>query len=142
MAQTPKYDLEEAKSLASDCDILFPNKSVNAVIAVFKDIIGSPKTTVEADDFIRDELAKLELKDFAERTLVFQNTVVADVYGKIINGQPWYIKFLIRIEDGETWLEELSFHPPDRPLKLQSGNIIDKGGLCYDETKKVWRMWE
>ncbi len=141
MAQTPKFDLEEVKKLVDDCEFTVPDKSINAVIAVFKDILGCPKSNVEAEVFIKNELVKLERKNFAQRSMVF-GSVVADVYGKVIDGEPWYIKFLIESDDEDIWLEELSFHPPDKPLMLQNGDKINKGGLYYDTAKKVWKLWE
>lgn len=48
-------------------------------------------------------------------------TDVADQYGILFDGRPWFVKFLIG-DDG--LLEEFSFHPPEKPLPIKSGAVI------------------
>lgn len=135
MAQTPKYPLEQVKELVNECIFSAPNKSSNAVIT-FKRINGEKFTTQEAEAWIRGHLKNLEEKDFYKRT--FQWGETCDEYGKIIENETWYIKFMI--EDGQ--LESISFHPAEKEVKLQSEVTLEKGSFVYDEECKVWRVRE
>jgi hypothetical protein len=61
----------------------------------------------------------LKPEDFVERILQW-GSVVADVYGLVFDARPWYVKFIF--EEGV--LEEISFHPPEKPLKTVVGKLI------------------
>lgn len=135
MAQTPKYPLSDVKELIYDCIFTAPTKSTNAVIT-FKRTKGEKLTTTEAELWIREHLDGLVEADFFERRS--QWDAICDVYGKIIENQSWYIKFMI--EDGQ--LESISFHPAEEDMKLQSGIELEKGSFVYDKDCKVWRVRE
>lgn len=93
--------------------------SLDQVIRVYQDS-ESPKSQWEAEEFIRAGMKALEPKNFAGRTRQWESEI-ADQYGIIFDGKPWFVKFLIG-QDGE--LEEISFHPPEKPLAIKSGEII------------------
>lgn len=66
---------------------------------------------------------KLEDNDFSHRLYQWDTTM--DVYGlENYKEANWYIKFNL-IEDGdEIALENVSFHPNDKPLLLTNGRTL------------------
>ena len=122
MSQTPKYDLNAIRQLCSTGNrelIWFSatSRSTSQVIAVYA-ATDSPKGYKEAVEFILKGLQALTTEDFVESVL--QWNTVADVYGLVFDNRPWYVKFIF--ENGV--LEEISFHPPEKPLKTVSGKTI------------------
>jgi len=101
-----------------------PSRSVNEVIKAYA---GSPtpKTNVDAISFILSGIKTLTDKDFVQSLPQWSDPkCIADIYGLIYDGKPWYVKFLIG-DDGV--LEEISFNPPIKELVTVSGKKIPKG---------------
>ena len=122
MAQAPKYDLQEIFAIIDGGDknrVWFsaPSRSIQEVIKVYQGSIDF-KDAEEAAIFILKGIRSLKPENFVERIL--QWDAIADVYGVIFDSRPWYVKFMV--EDGI--LNEISFHPPTKPLKTISGLII------------------
>lgn len=94
-----------------------PSRSVNYTARVLE------CTGNEAVTHIVDGLLKLKEADFVRTVVVFDEP--KDEYGlENHQGHNWYIKFSISEEDGETFLDELSFHPNEHPLKLANGKVL------------------
>lgn len=125
MLGTSKYDLEEVKKLvlAGRFWISAPSRSIDEVVRVYVETSWS-KSEADARNFICEGLLALRPGNFAGRAIQWSGEV-ADQYGLIFDGRPWFVKFLIG-EDGD--VEEISFHPPARPLKTQDGSIISAEG--------------
>ena len=128
MALTSKYDLNIVQKLirrgvADSIWFSAPSRSLYEVVRVYSNS-DAPKSLVEAADFICAGLLQLKPDHFVKRVLQWE--VVADVYGLIFDGRPWYVKFVLN--DGV--LEEISFHPPEKTLKTVAGLQIPA------ETKK------
>ena len=97
MSQTPKYDLNMIQQLCSSGDrtcIWFsaPSRSINKVIEEYA-TTDAPKSNEEAVEFIFQGLLVLKPDDFVERLLQWGS--VADVYGLMFDGRPWYVKFIL-----------------------------------------------
>jgi hypothetical protein len=136
MSQTCKYPLNTVMPLIEACEFSNYNKSVEIVILVAK-LQGVELSAVNSEKWIRDQLLGLKDEDFYHRTVLWGDVkYIADVYGKIINSETWYIKFWI--EDG--CLDSISFHPAESDVVLQSGVVLEKGSWVYDEVKKVWSL--
>jgi hypothetical protein len=122
VAQTPKYDLSTVQLLVhrNVPDTIWfsaPSRSVDEVVRVYR-TSATPKNPTEAAAFILQGLLALTGGNFVERLM--QWGTVADVYGLVFDGRPWYVKFVF--EDGV--LEEISFHPPQRPMTTITGLVI------------------
>lgn len=135
--QTPKYPLSEVKRLINEWkqgkDAGFfsaPSASTEYVIHIFS------CRQEEAEKIILDGILKLEESGFGRQALQL-DVVVVDIYGlESYLGYDWYVKFLI--EDGT--LDEISFHPLERDLKLADGRNLES---VIDESKKPsWRRKE
>jgi len=124
-----KFSLAEVFRIIDSCDLnriwfSAPSRSVNEVIKAYA---GSttPKNYEDAVKFILGGIKTLDDGAFVERVVQWGDPkCIADVYGLIYDGKPWYVKF--RIEDDGV-LDEISFHPPEKELKTISGKIISKG---------------
>ncbi len=79
----------------------------------------APKSYEEAMQFILSGIQVLSPSDFVERVLQWGATV-ADVYGLIFDSRTWYVKFIF--ENGV--LEQISFHPPEKPMKTVKGKTV------------------
>ncbi len=91
-------------------------RSVDQVTSVYPHF-----STQEAVRFILEAMLSLTEGDYCSSNLQWGSTdLVADVYGLIYDGKPWFIKFLI---ENDT-VEEISFHPPEKPIKTSAGKII------------------
>ena len=121
----PKYDLADVKSLILD----FVNGNSDAIW--FSCLSRSVQYVVrvihcDSDGAIRvitDGMQKLTEKDFVRSVIVFDE--IKDEYG--LEGyldHNWYIKFSISEDDGERFLDQLSFHPVERPLKLADQRVL------------------
>ena len=78
-------------------------------------------STLEAVRFILNGILTITENDFCFSNLQWNDPkLVADVYGIIYDGRSWFVKFLI--ENG--CLEEISFHPPEKPMKTIGGKFI------------------
>ncbi len=134
MAQKPLFPLTTVKELVDKCYFSAPTKSSHAVITV-KRHNGIKWQQHEAEHWIREQLKALCDDDFYKRTPQWA-IEFADVYGKEIDGESWFIKFLIK--DGE--LESISFHPAEEEMILQTGMKIKAGNFIYEKESKVWRV--
>ena len=124
MAASPAHPLGEVKRLVNaylqkgEDTVWFSAKSrsIDAVSEVY------PQWTVaEIIRFILAAILTLTEGDFCSSNLQWGGSnLVADVYALIYDGKPWFVKFLVE----NSCLEEISFHPPERPLKTASGKII------------------
>ena len=122
--QKAKYDLAEVFKLvdAGKIDFTLPKKSIDAVVAVFRDS-QKPLTVPEAEEFICSGIKTLTDKNFCGSQLQWE-TLVVDKYGLLFDDRPWFVKFAIG-EDGR--LEEISFHPLVEALTTLWGIKIPKG---------------
>lgn len=122
---SPKHDLAKIKSLiekfldGSKELIIFsaPSRSTKCVIEIFL------CNQNEAEHTIAKGIMKLDDNDFSHR--LYQWDTSMDVYGlENYKDANWYIKFNL-IEDGdEIALENVSFHPNDKPLLLTNGRTL------------------
>ncbi len=76
-------------------------------------------TPKEAWETTKVVLLKLELVNFAHTVQMTYD--VADVYGVIVEENGWYLKITIDEQDSE--LVVISFHPLERPLRTRSGEV-------------------
>lgn len=130
------FDLAEVKALVlAKSASLLSGRAIDEVIGVYA-TTSNAKGRKEAEDFIEAGLLGLTDGDFCERNWLSDwglSGQVMDVYGKSIDGYSWYIKFYIEYEENEEtdgkdgWLYNVSFHPPDRDMKLACGTTIKKG---------------
>jgi hypothetical protein len=120
-----KYSLEEVCRLVDEKRVYFSAKSrsTSIVLKVYEKS-GFIKTQAESEMFILQGIKCLTPECFYQRVLQWDDPkCVADVYGLILDGKPWYVKFLI--EDGE--LQQISFYPPEKEFVTISGIRIPKG---------------
>lgn len=135
MSRAARYPLVDVTVCMDEMRYWFsaPSRSINEVIRIYEKL-GRPKNESEARDFVLQEIRRLQPGNFVQSVVQWGDSqCVADVYGALIEGQPWYIKFRI---DEEGWLEQISFHPPAHALMTQSGSVIPAGG-SIDEKQKV-----
>ncbi len=139
MAQKAKFDLDEVKELIRARSVYVLNdRAIALVIKVYADT-DQPKSRDDAETFIIDGLLNLESIAFCERKWMSEWEQVVDIYGKVIDDYPWFIKFYIEYEEdgsaGESkaCLCNVSFHPPDRDITLANGKCIEKG-IEYENT--------
>ncbi|MBI3556683.1 MAG: type II toxin-antitoxin system MqsR family toxin [Deltaproteobacteria bacterium] len=128
MATKARYLLKDVFRLIADGSYWFSARprSSYAVIKAY----GSSGKTLSADEaeaFILKAIGDLTEGHFCESVLQWNDPkCIADVYGLIYDERPWYVKFRIDSEEGET-LEEISFHPPEKEMKTVNGSVIPKG---------------
>lgn len=121
----PKYDLKDVFdiiNLADEERIWFsvPAKSYESVVQVYSET-DSPMTNSEAVSFVLDGILALQDENFVNQVTMYGDpTDVADEYGIIYDGKPWYVK--LQIIEGD--LNEISFHPPQKKLVTFSGKVI------------------
>ena len=125
MASQARHPLSEVKRLVNAYlqngeDTVFisaPSRSVHQVVAIYP-LLGDEQDAVK---FILNGILSLTEQDFCFSNLQWNDPgAVADVYGIVYDGHPWFVKFLVQ----DQCLEEISFHPPEKPLKTASGKII------------------
>lgn len=102
------------------------SRSIDQVIESY----GKAKTQesiLEAEDFILNGIQKLTEQNFYKRVIQWDDlSCIADVYGIILDGKPWFVKF--RIDFEEDLLEEISFHSPEAEFTTVGGIKIPVGG--------------
>lgn len=131
MTAKARHDLQQVFKAIKARKVWFSaySRSVWAVIKVYEHR-GSPnkkENQAQAEDFILQGICALTEDNFVESVLQWGDSkCVADVYGLIFDGLPWYIKFRI---DEEGDLDEISFHPPQRALKTVGGIVIPQGEM-------------
>lgn len=129
MTKGARYPLPEVRRLIEEKRYWFPAKprSIHAVISVFEDL-GTGIQESEAVSYILEAVSRLKTADFCESVLQWNDPkCIADVYGIMKDGHPWYVK--LRIDDNE--LEEISFHPPEKQMRLANGKMIPAGKKTY-----------
>jgi hypothetical protein len=130
MALKARYALQEVFQLIEDGRAWFSARprSSFAVITAYAST-GKNKNGVEAEAFILKAIRSLAEINFCESVLQWNDPkCVADVYGFIYDDRPWYVKFRINREDeDQPFLDEISFHPPEKEMKTVSGLVIPKG---------------
>lgn len=118
-----KYDLTTIFNLVKNNRVLFiaTSRSKDCVSARFPNL-----DEAEVENYILNGIIKLKASDFASSSI--QWGLVCDIYGKNIDGINWYIKFAIEKDeiDGQDSLSEISFHPLEDDLKLNSQAILKK----------------
>lgn len=117
--QAAKYKLTRVKELAAGSKILFSHDRATVLVMENLQI-----TVAEAEIFMIEGINSLSEDNFSERLLMWGD--VYDVYGIIINGIPWYIKFSI-FKDGknEECLYNISFHPIEKQL-ITKTEVLEK----------------
>jgi len=106
----PHWPLERVKELARG------DRTLHVQWSRARDFFDSQE---EAYAAVRNVLQALTLKDFAHTVELTWD--VADVYGKQVEEQGWYIK--LTIDESQPEVAIISFHPLERPLKTNGGLI-------------------
>ncbi|MEC7277564.1 MAG: hypothetical protein VXV96_14690 [Bdellovibrionota bacterium] len=140
----PRYELEKVKAQIQKhgCFFRVKKKSTLAVVEFFRLTGGDNMSIGEAEEFIISELLKLTEDDFYETKFLHKLEAYADIYGKIINGDPWYIKLFLEYEEfieGED-VHQVSFHPPRDSFIVSSGTEIGEGETIYDDATNMWKL--
>jgi hypothetical protein len=133
MPRRARYPLQEVLRLVDEKKGWFSARP-RSTLAVTKAYEGStnPKSQDEAEAFIWQGIRSLTDAHYCESVLQWGDPkCIADVYGIIFDGRPWYVKF--RINDEEGLLEEISFHPPEKEMRTVSGMVIPKGVTNYEK---------
>ena len=125
MPGTAKHDLRKVKELAKrwkngdeDCGVFTAqSRSIHYVARILK------VDTDCAKDIVLDGIMKLQERDFCRRVILWDcPDEIGDEYGlKGYEGHNWYIKFSL----SDDLLEEISFHPVEKILKLANGEILE-----------------
>lgn len=96
------------------------SRSIDCVIRVFPDF-----GVKDAESFIVTGILDLNPNDFSSQSYQWES--VLDIYGKRISGINWYIKFFVeQDDDGAECVSEVSFHPLEEDLKLESKVLLKK----------------
>lgn len=120
-----KFDLGEVKKLIlsyrrGESNALWfsaRTRSIDSVINVFS------CNETAAESIILDGLMTLESADFCRSHLQWESIV--DEYGlENYLGFNWYIKFTLDDEEGIKSLEQISFHPLEKEMKLADGRNL------------------
>jgi hypothetical protein len=106
--------LEIQKKVRADPDCVYVAKTTGV------DMIMQVRncSAKEAVDFAREAVLSLSADCFSD-TVRMAKQSVADVYGKVIDGMPWYIKLRA---DGDV-VDLLSCHLPDRDIETRGGVV-------------------
>lgn len=110
---TPFWKLVDMVAMIdSGSEIWYPaeSRSLDRVI----DILSLDR--IEADDYIVEGLRSLEESDYCTSNLSLG--FKCDVYVKVIDEIPWYIKFCLRDEDDNEVLNQISFHPLEKDAEV------------------------
>jgi hypothetical protein len=133
MRQQPKYSLEEVYEKIRQKKYWFSamSRSIDQVIKAYGKV-KNQEVIEEAEGFILDGILKLNEQNFYKRVIQWDDlSCIADVYGIILDGKPWFVKF--RIDFEENLLEEISFHPPEAEFTTVGGIRIPAGGQSYEK---------
>lgn len=132
-----KYNLDDVRSLIAD----FMNGNDDAIWFSYfsrsiRPVMMLMKCSAEnAENIIIKGLLKLENSGFVRSTVVFDE--ITDEYAlENYHDHNWYIKFSVALDDGNPYLNQLSFHPLERPLKLQNSRILP---VTYTQEEDVWK---
>lgn len=129
MGNEPKHDLNKVKEIAEK----FLSGAINSVY--FSAPSRSTEIVIEAllctEQKARASIVTgvlhLTPGDFSHRTIQWNDPcAVADVYGlEQYENIDWYVKFMFEEDElGEPYLEQVSFHPVEKPLQLQDGRTL------------------
>lgn len=77
-------------------------------------------TVREAREHVKVAVLSLEAGDYSH-TLRTPNGQVQDVYGRLIQGEGWYLKIEIQMHDGEPGI--VSCHPAEHDLSTVRGTV-------------------
>ena len=120
------YDLLIVKQLAQkfkdgDKDALWFSAPTRSTYFVAKIFACSEE---EAKLIIADGILKLRDADYHKKGHQWGDAT--DIYGLENYGEHnWFIKFILSDDDGVNYVEEISFHPNDKPLVLIDGRILN-----------------
>lgn|GEM_PF-3206833 len=128
------FDLAEIQQMVSDTldkpargKIIYSakSKSIDRVISAFKSR-GRYLNSKKAEAYICYRLLELSATHFyqTEAGQWGDPKFITDQYGMRHEGIPWFIKFSKDDETGK--LDQISFHPLDRDMKLASGETLKK----------------
>lgn len=122
----PRYGLEQVKALAKEylggtkSAVAFsaPGASIKRVVQV---LVCSESEAV--DTILRGVLA-LSNECFSRSFM--QWDMVVDEYGLAgFSGHNWYVKLAIVAEDNERILDQISFHPLEKPMTVAGGYVLN-----------------
>ncbi len=126
----PLHDLQRVFELIKEQKVWFSAKS-RSVYAVQKayELTKQSKSLAEAEEFILKAIQALTKEHFCKRVIQWNDSnCVADVYGLIFDEKPWYVKFMIGADDDDgEYLDEISFHPPEKEFETVGGIKIPEG---------------
>ena len=114
-----KFDLEEVKRLITlywkgNSSTLWFSARSRSIDSVIKVLLCNE---TEAEKTILDGLMKLKNTDFCRSKM--QWDTIVDEYGlEDYHDLNWYIKFSICHDDGQNTLEQISFHPLEKEMRL------------------------
>jgi len=107
----PRWPLAQVKTLAAEGRLLVTQR----VCDVFP-------TQSEALLVVSNVLSELRLADFAYSAVLARH--VADVYGVVVEGAGWYLKFSVGEDAEARAVVVISFHLLDRPLETRGGMVM------------------
>ena len=128
MAPEARYQLSDVFRLLDEKKFWFSarSRSIFQVARIFE-ARGEPLAEDEVETFILRGIKALTDAHFVQRVIQWDDPkCVADVYGIIFEGCPWYLKFLV---DEEGLLEQISFHSPEKDLVTTGGIMVPKGAF-------------
>ena len=102
-----------------------PSRSTNEVVKTLGSI-GMKVTNEKANEYILNSIMQLTDADFYKREAGQWGVaeLVTDQYGIRRDGIAWFVKFII--ENGNDYLDEISFHETNSDMRLENGTIIKK----------------
>ncbi len=117
------FDLKKVRAVAAQKNtehVITVTRATNFVVRIYGIDTEAAKT------FILNQISALEEKNFSDAVLIHGSPY--DVYGKRIDGIPWYIKFSILTDEDGEFISNLSFHPTEFELKTRC-EVLE----CYVE---------
>ncbi len=100
---------------------IYKSRALDKVVEFHQNHKNQTINALEAHAFIVKYLKTLTANDFSKRTLWKNDSrLVMDEYGKEFENELWYIKFWI----ADDCLEQISFHPAERDIKLANGKTL------------------
>lgn len=122
----PKYPLAEVEALIreyragrmSALAFSAPGASIKRITRVFS------CSESEAADIAIAGVLKLDEESFSRSFVQWE--MVVDEYGlEGFMGHNWYVKLAIVTEDEDRLLDEISFHPLEKPMKVNDGRALE-----------------
>jgi hypothetical protein len=116
-AKGPKYSLEAVLALIASNDFSLARARA---LDPLRQHCGTQRA---ARAFAKSILSGLVEGAFSE-TIMQRFDQEFDVYGVLEDGVVWYVKLCIDIdEEGEEYVQVLSFHPAESPIKTKGGEL-------------------